>query len=140
MLLDVTPSLRNSTEFTIDILTDATQMLGVKNRMQLVQSGTKISTHKMELHCTLRDQLVSELKHIIHLKNNGSRALFVQNCRFLPDFNPELISVISDIQSQQMQSAQEKASELLFDERPDTNSSSSLPKFSRFTHPKKAVN
>ena len=82
MLLDVHASDRNQMELTLEILPEMSQMMRVKDRMQLVQSGKQLNTVQMVFHCSERDRLVTELKHIIHIKNNGAKPQLVERCKF----------------------------------------------------------
>lgn len=76
-LLDVQVSPRSPTEFTIDLLHVHNLNMRSKERLQLLQSASNKanSTTQLVLQCAERDKLVAELKHIIHIKNNGSKPL-----------------------------------------------------------------
>ena len=47
----------------------------------MIQSGNKAnSCTQLVLHCSERDKLVAELKHIIHMKNSGGKPLSQLTC------------------------------------------------------------
>ena len=90
MLLDVHASDRNQMELTLEILPEMSQMMRVKDRMQLVQSGKQLNTVQMVFYCAERDRLVTELKHIIHVKNNGGKPQLIERCKFQTEIESEV--------------------------------------------------
>jgi hypothetical protein len=66
------------------------QMMRVKDRMQLVQSGKQLNTEQMVFYCAERDRLVTELKHIIHVKNNGGKPQLIERCKFATEIETEV--------------------------------------------------
>ena len=90
MLLDVAVSQRSPTEFTIDLLPVHTLNMRQKERLQILQSGNKAnSTTQLVLHCAERDKLVAELKHIIHIKNNGGKPITQLTCWYKTELYEE---------------------------------------------------